>query len=129
MEWGPGLQTAGTFGLYIRPVAARATIHDVPASVGRFEAEFFDPLAVAAGLPEPRVPQHAPGRTPSGPRGSSAGFDEAAIRAIVGKARYSDPAATGYVVQTLMARRDKILRAWLTAVIPSSTLGSTRTGC
>jgi hypothetical protein len=45
-------------------------------------------------------------------------FSDEAIRAIVAKARYSDPAATEYIAKTLIARRDKVLRTWLTGVNP-----------
>ncbi len=45
-------------------------------------------------------------------------FDEPAVRAIVSKGRFSDPAAVDYIVRTLMERRAKILRAWLTGVTP-----------
>ena len=45
-------------------------------------------------------------------------FTDERIRAIVAKARYSDPAATDYIAQTLIARRDKVLKAWLTGVNP-----------
>jgi hypothetical protein len=36
----------------------------------------------------------------------------------VAKARYSDPAATEYITRTLIARRDKVLTEWLTAINP-----------
>ncbi len=45
-------------------------------------------------------------------------FTDERIRAIVAKARYSDPAATDYVAERLIARRDKVLKAWLTGVNP-----------
>ena len=34
------------------------------------------------------------------------------------KARYSDPAASEYIAKTLIARRDKVLKAWLAGVNP-----------
>ena len=34
------------------------------------------------------------------------------------KARYSDPAAADYIARTLIKRRDKVLRTWLTGVNP-----------
>ena len=45
-------------------------------------------------------------------------FSDATIRAIVGKARYSDPAATEYMSATLIKRRDKVLATWLNQVNP-----------
>ena len=59
--------------------------------------------------------------TRSGPRGSSRPSTPPAIRAIVEKARYSDPRATDYMTDVLVKRREKVLRAWLTAVNPLST--------
>ena len=54
----------------------------------------------------------------SGRPGSSRRFSDEAIRAIVAKARYSEPAAAAYISDTLIKRRDKVLKAWLTGVNP-----------
>jgi hypothetical protein len=45
-------------------------------------------------------------------------FGDETIRAIVAKAGYSEPGAAEHIVKTLITRRDKVLRAWLTAVNP-----------
>jgi hypothetical protein len=45
-------------------------------------------------------------------------FGDDAIRAVVAKARYSEPGAASHVERTLIARRDKVLRAWLTGINP-----------
>ena len=45
-------------------------------------------------------------------------FSDDAIRAVVAKARYSDPRASEYMTSTLIMRRDKVLRTWLAAVNP-----------
>jgi hypothetical protein len=45
-------------------------------------------------------------------------FTDETIRAIVAKARYSEPGAADHMASTLIRRRDKVLRAWLTAVNP-----------
>jgi hypothetical protein len=45
-------------------------------------------------------------------------FNDETLKAIVAKARYSDPAAADYITRTLIARRDKVLRTWLTGVNP-----------
>ena len=37
-------------------------------------------------------------------------FSDEAIRAIVAKARYSDPRAADHIAATLIKRRDKVLR-------------------
>jgi hypothetical protein len=45
-------------------------------------------------------------------------FSSEAIRAVVAKARYSEPGAADHIANTLIKRRDKVLRAWLTGVNP-----------
>jgi hypothetical protein len=45
-------------------------------------------------------------------------FSDADIRAIVSKARYSDPRATDYITATLIERRNRVLKTWLTAANP-----------
>jgi hypothetical protein len=45
-------------------------------------------------------------------------FNDAAVRAIVEKPRYSDPRATEFMTATLIKRRDKVLRTWLNGVNP-----------
>ena len=50
--------------------------------------------------------------------GLVARFSDEMIRAIVAKARYSDARATAYIADTLIARRNKIVREWLTAINP-----------
>jgi hypothetical protein len=45
-------------------------------------------------------------------------FTDADISAIVGKARYSDPRATDYITGTLIERRNRVLKTWLTTVNP-----------
>jgi len=45
-------------------------------------------------------------------------FSNDAIRAIVGKAQYGEPGAADHITTTLIKRRDKVLRSWLTAINP-----------
>jgi hypothetical protein len=45
-------------------------------------------------------------------------FTDESIRAVVEKAKYSDPAATDYLTQTLITRRDKVVAAWINQVCP-----------
>jgi hypothetical protein len=47
-----------------------------------------------------------------------AAFSDAAIRAVVEKARYSEEGAADYITATLIKRRDKVLKTWLTGVNP-----------
>jgi hypothetical protein len=45
-------------------------------------------------------------------------FTDDAIATVVKKANYSDPRATEYLTKTLIQRRDKVVRAWITGVNP-----------
>ena len=86
-------------------------------SVGRFESDFFDPVKWRPEYPNPAFDNMRPDDAFWGAR-LVANFTDERIRAIVAKARYSDPAASEYIAKTLIARRDKVLKAWLTGVNP-----------
>lgn len=116
VDGGEALKTLLTLGLYVRPWA-RVEYPDVPASVGRFESAFFDPVEWKPEYPIPAFERMRPEDAFWAAR-IVARFDEAAVRAIVGKGRYSDPAAVDFIVRTLMERREKVLRAWLNGVMP-----------
>ena len=45
-------------------------------------------------------------------------FSEEAVRAIVGTAEYSNPEAAEYLIETLLARKSKVLMAWLNGTNP-----------
>ena len=51
-------------------------------------------------------------------KGLVARISDDAIRAVVAKARYSEPGAADHITTTLIKRRDKVVRAWLTGVNP-----------
>jgi hypothetical protein len=105
-----------TLGLYA-PAWTRYDYPDVPASVGRFEGVHFDPAKWRPNYPIPAF-QRMRDEDAFWAARIVARFDEPAVRAIVQKGRYSDPAATGIVVRTLMQRREKVLREWLNGVMP-----------
>jgi hypothetical protein len=116
LEWKPGFLTLATLGVYIRPWAL---VHypEAPKSVGRFEADFFDPEKWKPEYPNPAF-QNMRADDAFWAARLAARFSDAAIRAIVAKARYTEPGAAEYIVKTLIARRDKVLKAWLTGVNP-----------
>ena len=115
-EADEALKALLTFGLYVRPWAT-IDYPEVPPSVGHFESEFFDPLKWKPNFPLPAFERMRPEDAFWAAR-IIARFDEPAVRAIVEKGRYSDPAAVDFIVRTLMERREKVLRAWLTGVMP-----------
>ena len=90
---------------------------DVPRAIGRFEGDAFDPWS---GGPSIRILRSTTcGRkTRSGRARIVSRFNDAAIRAVVEKAHYTDPRVTDYMTATLIKRRDKALCAWLNAVNP-----------
>jgi hypothetical protein len=116
LEWSPAFLTLATLGAYVRPWAL---VHypNIAKSVGRFESEFFDPVKWKPEYPNPAFDNMRPEDAFWAAR-LVARFSDAAIRAVVAKAQYSEPGAADYVSKTLIARRNKVLAAWLTAVNP-----------
>jgi hypothetical protein len=116
LEWGPALKTLATLGLYVRPWIL-VDYWEGAKSVGRFESEFFDPVKWRPEYPNPAFDNLTPDDAFWGARLVSK-FSDEAIRAVVAKARYSEPGAAEHIASTLIKRRDKVLRAWLTGVNP-----------
>jgi hypothetical protein len=115
-EGPPGWLTLATLGLYMRPWM-RIPYPEVPPSVGRFEATAFDPLRWKPEYPNTAFDNMRPDDAFWAARIVSR-FSDAAIRGVVNKARYSDPRASEYLTATLMTRRDKVVRAWISGVNP-----------
>jgi hypothetical protein len=86
-------------------------------SVGPFEADFFDPVAWKPEYPNPAFDNMQPSDAFWAAR-LVARFSNDVIKAIVGKAQYTEEGASEYVAAVLAKRRDKVLKAWLTAVNP-----------
>ncbi|MBI2827651.1 MAG: hypothetical protein HYX77_00080 [Acidobacteria bacterium] len=116
LEWAPALKTLASLGLYVRPWIT-VDYWEGAKSVGRFEGAFFDPIAWRPEYPNPAF-DNMRGDDAFWAARLVARFTDEVIRAIVAKARYSEPGAAEHVADTLIARRDKVLRAWLTAVNP-----------
>ena len=115
-EQKPGWATLFTLGLYVRPWMTIKYPH-VPKSVGRLEAERFDPLKWKPEYPNPAFENVRPDDAFWAARIVSK-FSDEAIRAVVEKAAYSDPAATDYITKTIIARRNKVVAAWINQVCP-----------
>jgi hypothetical protein len=116
LEWGPAFRTLATLGLYVRPWILVDYWQGAKA-VGRFEADFFDPVLWRPEYPNPAFDNMRPDDAFWGAR-LVALFTDDVIRAIVAKARYSEPGAAEHIAAVMIKRRDKVLRAWLTAVNP-----------
>jgi hypothetical protein len=115
-EARPGWLTLATLGLYVRPWM-RIDYPKVPRSVGRLEAQAFDPLKWKPEYPNPAFENMRADDAFWAAR-IVARFTDEMVRGVVQKAQYSDPRATEYVTQTLITRRDKVLAAWLNQVCP-----------
>jgi len=116
LEWAPALKTLATLGLYVRPWIL-VDYWEEAKSVGRFEADFFEPTKWRPEYPNPAFDNLRPDDAFWGAR-LVARFSDQALRAVVGKARYGEPGAAEHIATTLIKRRDKVLRTWLTGVNP-----------
>jgi hypothetical protein len=116
LEWKPGWLTLATLGLYARPWT-RISYPEAPPSAGRFEADAFKPE-----LWKPEYPNAAFDNMRADDAFWAARiiaqFDAGIVRALVDKARYSDPRTSTYLTRTLMQRREKVLALWLTQINP-----------
>jgi len=115
-EQKPGWLSLATLGLYIRPWMT-VDYPRVPRAIGRIEAQRFDPLNWRPEYPNPAFDNMRPDDAFWAARIVSK-FSDESIRAVVEKARYSDRAATDYLTQTLITRRDKVVAAWINQVCP-----------
>ena len=87
------------------------------SSVGLIEGDAFDPERWKPEYPN-RAFDHMRGDDAFWAARIIGRFSDAAIRAVVAKARYSDRRAEQYIADTLIKRRNKILATWLTGVNP-----------
>jgi hypothetical protein len=80
--------------------------------VGHVEASFFRPERWRPELPNPAFKRADSSDTFWAAR-QVAAFSRADLEAVVGTARFSEPDAASYLVETLLARRDSIAHAYL----------------
>ena len=111
----PTLITMLTLGLYVRPWI-RVSYPDIP-SVGRIESTQFDPERWKPEYPNAAFENARPEDRFWAARIVAALPDEA-VRPIVDTAKYSDPKATEYLTDTILARKNKVLKAWLNGTNP-----------
>ena len=115
-EQRPGWLTLATLGVYVRPWMV-IDYPDVPKSIGRLEAKSFDAIEWKPEYPNPAFDNMRADDAFWAARIVSRFTDEM-IGAVVQKAQYSDPRATLYMTETLIARRDKVVASWLNQVCP-----------
>jgi hypothetical protein len=114
-EFGPSFKALPAFGFYVRPWM---TIHyPTYRGIGRFESDRFVPEEWRPRQPNPAYVRSRADDTFWAARKVMAISDDL-IRAAVKAGHYSDPRAEEFLANALIARRDKIGRAWLTAVNP-----------
>ena len=95
LEWGPAFKTLATLGLYVRPWIL-VDYWEGAKSVGRFEGDFFDPVKWRPEYPNPAFDNMTPDDAFWAAR-LVAKFSDEAIRAVVAKARYSEPGAAEHI--------------------------------
>jgi hypothetical protein len=104
-----------TMGLWRSPWQT-ADYVEHPA-IGRFEAESFDPLTWKPRVPTAAFIQMREDDAFWAARRVMA-FDDGMVRELVKAGEYSDPSASVQLAATLIARRDKVGRAYLTQINP-----------
>jgi hypothetical protein len=114
-EARPTFITMVTLGLYVRPWI-KVPYPDLP-EVGRIESSYFQPEMWKPDYPNPAFRQaRQDDRLWAG--NIVAAVSEDAVRAVAGTAKFSDPRATDYLIETLLARRRKVLAATLNGTNP-----------
>ena len=116
LEWKPGWLSLATLGIYTRPWM-HIDYPEAPPAVGRLEADAFDPAKWRPEYPNPAFRNMRADDAFWAARLVSR-FTDAAIRAVVEKARFTDPRATDDLTAKIIKRRDKVLAHWLTQVNP-----------
>jgi hypothetical protein len=114
-ESRPTLITMLTLGFYVRPWI-KVDYPDIP-SLGRIESTYFTPEDWKPEYPNAAFTNARPDDLVWAAN-ILAALPEDGVRAVVQTGRYSDPQATAYLTETLLARRSKVLKAWLNATNP-----------
>jgi hypothetical protein len=111
----PILLSLLTLGTHVRPWMKMPDV-TIP-SVGRFDADYFDPEQWKPTFPN-RALLNARADDTFWAARRVAAFSDETIRAVVATGEYSDPRAADTIARVLIARRDAIDRAWLKSVNP-----------
>jgi hypothetical protein len=114
-SWRHAAKEFFSVGLYV-PKWSLAKYPKYP-SVGRFEHARFDPERWVPEYRNPAFENMLPDDAFWAAKQVSA-FTDAEIRAIVGTGQLSDPDAEQWIIECLIQRRDKIVRAFIPKLLP-----------
>jgi hypothetical protein len=115
LDWGPLLRSALTLGLWERPWR-RVRYPDYP-EVGNIEAAHFDPERWKPEYPNPAFDRMQPEDAFWAAK-RAARISDAAVRAVVATGGFSDKRQEDYLAETLIARRDRVVAAYLRKLNP-----------
>jgi hypothetical protein len=124
-ESRPTFITMLTLGLYVRPWL-KVPYPRMPA-VGRIESTYFRPDNWKPDYPNPAFKNLVEEDRFWGAC-IVARFTDEAVRAIVETARFSNPAATDYLIKIILERRAKVLSTWLNGTNPLVNLALSARG-
>ena len=113
IEWGPIAKSAITFGIWDR-FWRYIEYPDYP-SIGRYESKVFRPEAWRTEYPNPAFERIQNEDAFWAVRILSK-FTDDIVREVVKTGRYTDPEAEKYLVDTMLERRDKIIRYYLSTM-------------
>jgi hypothetical protein len=117
---GKALRQLLSLGLY--PAGWERARYSKHKAVGRIEAEIFDPEKWKSNYPNPAFLSRCADDEYWAAKIVLA-FTDADIRALVETGGYSDPQAVEFISATLVQRRDKIGRRYLSKVLPLENFG------
>ena len=124
-EARPTFITMLTLGLYVRPWV-KVEYPEIP-SVGRIESTYFRPENWKPEYPNPAFRNARPEDRFWAAHILSR-FTDADISAVVGAARYTDPRASEYLIETILARKAKVLGEWLNGTNPVVNVSMSASG-
>jgi len=111
------LKTALSMGIWMRPWLKIDYAYPEYAEIGRIEGDYFEPDQWRPNYPNAAFQRMLPDDAFWAVR-IVARFSDEMIRTIVKTGQFSDPAAEEYLVQTLIKRRDKVVKHYLSDVNP-----------
>ncbi|MDA2930424.1 hypothetical protein MYX84_10835, partial [Acidobacteria bacterium AH-259-O06] len=117
VEFKPLLKTAVWLGIWERPWRQANYPYPQFAEIGRLEADFFEPHDWKPEYPNPAFDRMLPEDALWAAK-IVAQFSNEAIRALVHLGEYSDSKAEKYLADTLITRRDKVVRYYFRQLNP-----------